>query len=268
MRARSSLRLGSTHRSHEMEHTSTSQLARPPDSCAHCPGAPGTQCLRRSSAGAPCGCIQTKVWGPVQVIVLLCINTTTAPLATPPTASYVVVIDCGSSGSRVTAFRVTHTPTSTLPKLTPIAPAAASVPSTMATEGLLTERVQTTPGIAAAYQADTRWGIRHSLRPLLEWAETAIPAELHDDTALLLCATAGVRALPAKEQSVRPCLELLTMLEPERHESHIAQLWLQCRWRRTLQTLHPGPCLMLLDGSMNTSSLCNTDPDTARLTLT
>ena len=138
----------------------------------------------------------------VQVIVLLLASQGSSETSATPVASYVVVIDCGSSGSRVTAFRIAQSPTSVLPTLLPLAPSAASVPSAMAAEGLLTERVQTTPGLAAAFQADTRWGVRQSLRPLLDWAEAAIPAQQHAHTALLICATAGVRSLPAKDQTV------------------------------------------------------------------
>lgn len=124
----------------------------------------------------------------------------------PAAIDYVLVIDCGSSGSRITAFEVTPSHTgSPLPRLSPLPPTAATSRNTQPSDGLLTDRIQTTPGLAVAYQADTRWGVRQSLKPLLDWAEAAIPPEQHASTALLICATAGVRGLPLSEQQVCIC---------------------------------------------------------------
>jgi Golgi nucleoside diphosphatase len=114
---------------------------------------------------------------------------------------YVLVIDCGSSSTRISAFHALPSG-SILPHLEPLSPAAGSRHQSSLSNGLLTDRVQTMPGVANAFLLDRRHGVRQSLWPLLEWARSAIPRSKHKHTALLLCATAGVRSMSESEQQV------------------------------------------------------------------
>lgn len=97
------------------------------------------------------------------------------------------------------AYKVARSRHGDLPQLQQLSANAAPAPQIA---GMLTERVQTMPGIASAFTADGDNGVKRSLRPLFQWARLAIPQTAHSWTAVLLCATAGVRAMPEAEQKV------------------------------------------------------------------
>ncbi|GAX78358.1 hypothetical protein CEUSTIGMA_g5800.t1 [Chlamydomonas eustigma] len=109
---------------------------------------------------------------------------------------YVVVIDCGSSGTRLFAYiwRPGESDQS-LPEIYAIKPSEASdmIPK-KARKGIY-ERVETQPGIDTF--ANDLQGLRtRSLGPLLNWACAVIPSRQRSSTPLYLFATAGVRKLP------------------------------------------------------------------------
>jgi hypothetical protein len=91
---------------------------------------------------------------------------------------YVVMIDAGSSGSRVHVY--SYRPPARPGKYAPVT--------------LPEAQMRISPGLSAyAMEHDTAGA---SLEPLLEFARRSVPAELHGRTPLRLMATAGLRMLP------------------------------------------------------------------------
>lgn len=115
---------------------------------------------------------------------------------------YVFVLDCGSSGTRAAVFRIHNVPGSSLPRLTLLPPTAAPAVTHRRSEGMLVDRVETRPGIAEYFREDARLGVSRSLRPLLDWAAAAVPADVYAQTAVLLYGTAGLRSLGVQERAV------------------------------------------------------------------
>ena len=162
-------------------------------------------------------------WTPaLQALLVWLLSRRGAPAtAGAPAWRYVAVLDCGSSGSRASVFRVEDAADGALPRLSLLPPSAAPRVVPRRPPGMLVHRVETRPGVAAAYLEDTRFGVRARLRPLLAWAEAAVPPGDHHATALLLCATAGVRSLPPTHRRVRFSVVLLLLRPCCEHRSRM-----------------------------------------------
>ncbi|KAL2348740.1 hypothetical protein Fmac_002740 [Flemingia macrophylla] len=106
---------------------------------------------------------------------------------------YYVVLDCGSTGTRVHVYHATvrFTRHSSLPlQVTSLRNALRKKPS-----GRAYDRVETEPGLDKLVRNVS--GLRTALKPLLRWAKKQIPVRSHKSTSLFLYATAGVRRLPS-----------------------------------------------------------------------
>ncbi|GBF96111.1 hypothetical protein Rsub_08987 [Raphidocelis subcapitata] len=115
----------------------------------------------------------------------------------PGPPRHVLVLDSGSSGTRIYAFtwRAPLSPDG-LPALAAIPPAAAAarVPRRLARGAY--DRVETQPGLAA-YAGGAAGLEERALAPLLDWARAVVPRREWAATPLLLLATGGLRRLPA-----------------------------------------------------------------------
>ncbi|TKY58428.1 apyrase 7 [Spatholobus suberectus] len=112
---------------------------------------------------------------------------------TQNSAKYYVVLDCGSTGTRVYVYKaeVSHRDNTNLPI------AVGSLNSGLRRKrgsGRAYDRMETEPGLDKLVRNAT--GLRAALKPLLKWAQKQIPEGSHGSTSLLLYATAGVRRLP------------------------------------------------------------------------
>lgn len=110
---------------------------------------------------------------------------------------YVLVVDAGSSGTRMFAYawRRGAAPGAP-PLLAAVAPTAAphAVPRRALPGKRAYQRVETEPGLDAF--ADDPDGLRRkALGPLLEWAEAVVPPSQWAATPLFLFGTAGLRKL-------------------------------------------------------------------------
>jgi len=115
-------------------------------------------------------------------------STASAARNLPPAATsveagnggYVVVIDAGSTGSRAHVYRWKVDPLSSslLPEITPAAPS-----------------LKREPGLSVTRPED----VAKTFKPLLEHAAAHVPSQHHSTTDVLVLATAGLRALPSKE---------------------------------------------------------------------
>ncbi|KAL2334148.1 hypothetical protein Fmac_015361 [Flemingia macrophylla] len=106
-------------------------------------------------------------------------------------AKYYVVLDCGSTGTRVYVYKaqIQRRPNTDLPiaihSLKDNLPAAA---------GRAYDRMETEPGLDKLLRDAT--AVKSALKPLLKWSLKQIPRASHKTTSLFLYATAGVRRLP------------------------------------------------------------------------
>ena len=89
---------------------------------------------------------------------------------------YLLVIDAGSSGSRLHVYNYDKARPGVLPQI--------SLPNP-------TFKVE--PGLS--HHAGTPTGAGKSLQPLLEFARKAVPQGMHSSTQIILMATAGLRLL-------------------------------------------------------------------------
>ena len=89
----------------------------------------------------------------------------------------IIVIDAGSSGSRVHVYRL-----------------QCSGPDELLRIDEAVESLKIEPGISSFVNTPEK--AAHSLRPLIRYVENVIPAREHSSTDLVLLATAGLRALP------------------------------------------------------------------------
>lgn len=126
------------------------------------------------------------------------------------TPQYVLVIDAGSSGTRLLAYSwaLAAAPgpggagaPASAPRLTPILPSAAAdhVPRRALGKRRAYARVETEPGLDA-YVGDAEGMEAMALRPLLDWARAALPRAAWARTPVFLLGTAGLRRLPLADQ--------------------------------------------------------------------
>ncbi|BDA48267.1 probable ectonucleoside triphosphate diphosphohydrolase 5 at N-terminal half [Coccomyxa sp. Obi] len=111
---------------------------------------------------------------------------------------YVLVIDSGSSGTRIFAYQWRDNGPK-LPTLTAVSIQAAKhkIPRRAAGDKRAYERLETEPGLDR-FVADAEGLEQRALRPLLEWAEAVVPRRQWHRTPLFLFGTAGLRKLPAE----------------------------------------------------------------------
>ncbi|CAJ1930762.1 unnamed protein product [Sphenostylis stenocarpa] len=105
---------------------------------------------------------------------------------------YYVVLDCGSTGTRVYVYHasVRFQSQSNLPiAVKSLRGSVHKKPS-----GRAYDRMETEPGIDKLVHNVS--GLNNALKPLLRWAKKQIPVHAHKSTSLFLYATAGVRRLP------------------------------------------------------------------------
>ena len=139
-------------------------------------------------------------------------------------AAWCVVLDAGSSGTRVAAYRaggfaaggpgapagwspwVEKVDAGTVAFRLPAEPGEAGG----AAKGMYAGRVERRPGLASLAGADGA-RLRAHLGPLLDWARAAVPAARHAATPVLLMATAGVRKLEpaAQHRLLEACRRVL-----------------------------------------------------------
>ncbi|RDX93210.1 putative apyrase 7, partial [Mucuna pruriens] len=108
-------------------------------------------------------------------------------------AKYYVVLDCGSTGTRVYVYKaeVSHRDNTNLPI------AVDSLNDGLRknrASGRAYHRMETEPGLDKLVHNVS--GLKTALKPLLKWAQKQIPEGSHKSTSLFLYATAGVRRLP------------------------------------------------------------------------
>ncbi|OIW10779.1 hypothetical protein TanjilG_27725 [Lupinus angustifolius] len=111
---------------------------------------------------------------------------------------YYVVLDCGSTGSRVYVYHafIEHKKHSTLPiAIKSLNDGVIKKRGSM--RGRAYNRMETEPGLDKLVHNVA--GLKGALKPLVRWAEKQIPKHAHRSTALFLYATAGVRRLPGND---------------------------------------------------------------------
>lgn len=112
------------------------------------------------------------------------------------TSKYYVILDCGSTGTRVYVYQsslVQDKGDKVLPFLLKSLPEGFQKKS-IGLSGRAYRRMETEPGFHKLVHNET--GLTSAIKPLLKWAEKQIPSHAYQTTALFLYATAGVRRLP------------------------------------------------------------------------
>lgn len=112
----------------------------------------------------------------------------------PKKPYYTVVVDCGSTGTRVNVYEWTLgvKSGSDLPVLLGSYP-NNSTKSPLRKKSCSYHCMQTQPGLDKFVGNIS--GVRASLKPLIEWAEHEIPVEIHAVTPIFVLSTAGLRRL-------------------------------------------------------------------------
>ncbi|KAG9449817.1 hypothetical protein H6P81_009782 [Aristolochia fimbriata] len=136
---------------------------------------------------------------------------------------FTVVVDCGSTGTRVSIYEWLTNNTSD--RVLPTMLRSLPVP----TSGAALQRdicqyhcMQTEPGLDKFVGNVS--GINSALEPLLLWAEHQIPVEKHAKTSVFILATAGLRRLPAKDAEwVLKCAESIL----KRHHFTYQSSWVR-----------------------------------------
>ena len=145
------------------------------------------------------------------------------------TRQFVLVIDAGSSGTRINAFEIRMPKDANagrMPQLIPIPPDAApdKVPRRAFEARRAYKRVETEPGLDKFL--DTPWQIGpDAIDPLLDWAHAVIPRRQWSSTPIFLFGTAGLRRMEEIDRSkvmeeVKKCLMKSGLL----FESHWARV--------------------------------------------
>lgn len=138
------------------------------------------------------------------VFVCLLFLTHMAWVAIWPSKQYVLVIDAGSSGTRMNAFRVIQGEDSAygIPKLVAVPPDAAphKVPRRALETRRAYKRVETEPGLEKFSDKLHQIG-PESIYPLLDWARAIVPAQSWSVTPVFLFGTAGMRRMNSMDQN-------------------------------------------------------------------
>ncbi|GAB4819746.1 hypothetical protein N2152v2_006792 [Parachlorella kessleri] len=122
----------------------------------------------------------------------------------PPSPSYILVIDAGSSGTRLYAYTWQpgqHPGAPPIVEAIPPSAAAHKVPRRAMPAKRAYQRVETEPGLDQ-FVGDERGLRAKSLGPLLGWAKAVVPRHQRRRTPVFLYATAGLRTLPDAQQDV------------------------------------------------------------------
>ncbi|PRW21038.1 putative apyrase 7 [Chlorella sorokiniana] len=117
-------------------------------------------------------------------------------------AGHVLVIDAGSSGTRMYAYSWRQATSGGAPRLEAVPSTAAphKVPRRALPDKRAYQRVETEPGLDAF--ADDAAGLQaKALGPLLEWAAAVVPRSQRPRTPVFLFGTAGLRKLSEEQQA-------------------------------------------------------------------
>lgn len=112
---------------------------------------------------------------------------------------YFVILDCGSTGTRVFVYEwsiVQRLDNRSLPFILRSIPQGPEK-KTATLNGRAYRRMETEPGFGKLVHNES--GLKAAIKPLLHWAEQQIPKHAHKRTSLFLYATAGVRKLPKSD---------------------------------------------------------------------
>ncbi|KAL2650681.1 hypothetical protein R1flu_018809 [Riccia fluitans] len=123
---------------------------------------------------------------------------------------YAIVMDCGSTGTRVHVYAWTHEiiigkdslPVMVHPSTVHSSPekndgAPSLDKDKKQAEGRAYKRMETEPGLDKLLHNES--GVRAAIQPLLDWAGKQIPRASHKKTKLFFLATAGLRKLPPSD---------------------------------------------------------------------
>ncbi|KAL2961324.1 hypothetical protein AAZX31_17G084800 [Glycine max] len=114
---------------------------------------------------------------------------------------YTVVVDCGSTGTRVNVYEwmvgVKGISKGDLPSLLHSYPDNTTRSSSLWKNSCQYHCMQTEPGLHSF--VNDSLGVRKALEPLIVWAEHLVPREMHRKTPVFVLATAGLRRLPGLE---------------------------------------------------------------------
>ena len=139
-----------------------------------------------------------------------------------------LVIDAGSSGTRMNAFTWRPPPSfGSIPVLEPISPDAAphKVPRRSLETRRAYKRVETEPGMDKFAQNLHELG-RRALEPLLEWAREVVPSKRWSSTPVFLLGTAGLRKLTEEDRG--------RVLDEARHVLQQSGFRFEAPWARIL----------------------------------
>ncbi|KAJ7953282.1 Nucleoside phosphatase GDA1/CD39 [Quillaja saponaria] len=113
-------------------------------------------------------------------------------------SKFYVVLDCGSTGTRVFVYQVSieHKKVRSLPiVIRSLTEGHQKKP--ISQTGRAYDRMETEPGLHKLVHNVS--GLRDAINPLVRWAEKKIPEHAHKTTSVFLYATAGVRKLPSAD---------------------------------------------------------------------
>ena len=147
-----------------------------------------------------------------------------------PRRSYVLVIDCGSSGTRMNAFEIGRSSSTGGPRVPVVIPSSAApahlIPKRSTETRRAYQRVETEPGLSTFVRDDRLQDVDgEALQPLLAWAKAVVPSVHWADTPVYLLGTAGLRRLEEDEQErvLGACREVLER-SPFRFENSYARV--------------------------------------------
>ncbi|KAK7347043.1 hypothetical protein VNO80_21569 [Phaseolus coccineus] len=114
---------------------------------------------------------------------------------------YTVVVDCGSSGTRLNVYEwmvgVKGINKGNLPVLLHSYPDNTTRMSSLWKSSCQYHCMQTEPGLHNF--VNDSLGVRQALEPLIVWAEQVVPQEMRGDTPAFVLGTAGLRGLPRED---------------------------------------------------------------------
>eukprot|EP00249_Psilotum_nudum_P021279 c28047_g1_i2 orf=510-2687(-) len=144
-------------------------------------------------------------WKVASVVLLMCTLVVIMHLSfqwrlfswRPEKLQYAIVLDCGSTGTRVHVYAWAHKQSHASGQLSVVMHPTwqQKVRSGLKREWRAYQRMETEPGLDKLVNNES--GMKVALEPLLQWAEGQIPSSAHRNTPLFLLATAGLRSLPS-----------------------------------------------------------------------